>query len=253
MTTSTTTIGTKVGRARRSLGQLWQVPTFLVGLLAFMGVAVSAPWRHPPDWYDFQKLLTSIRDGLDPAQNPDPNGDALVNDAETALLRVERFADRLGETEFLAGSAYYRQAQQKPPPFDKEIWPKASMHLEKALQATVPEKDRSCLQYRLGYCWYQQGKEVPRAIELMTQAVDRGAEQPLQGYQLLVQANLQLTPPNLESALYASRRILDLTPEGNAESLALARIAHSELLIRKNLRAEAIKELEPIPSTRASP
>lgn len=63
-----------------------------------------------------------------------------------------------------------------------------------------------------------------------------------------MQANLQLDPPNLERALMASQRILDLTPEGQTDPLAQARIAHSELLLRAKMRPEALKVLDSIGS-----
>src|SRR5436190_18770442 len=110
MTSLNPTIGTKVGRARRSLRQLWQVPTFVVGLLALMGAAVSAPWRHGPEWHELDALIVSIRQGLADADKP---GETLVGYADDALTRVSRFPYRIPETQFLAGSAYYRLAQQK--------------------------------------------------------------------------------------------------------------------------------------------
>src|SRR5262245_43799269 len=101
MTSSTPTIGKKVGRSRRSLGQHWQIPTFVIGLLVFLSAAVSAPWRHSPDWYEFDSLITSIQNGLD--QNPP--GEDLIANAELALERLARFPSRSAETYFLAGSA----------------------------------------------------------------------------------------------------------------------------------------------------
>ena len=43
-----------------------------------------------------------------------------------------RFPARSAEAHFLIGSAYYRQAQNKPSAFAKELWPHALEHLEKA-------------------------------------------------------------------------------------------------------------------------
>lgn len=245
MTSSTPTIGKKVGRARRSLGQLWQVPTFVVGLLTFFGVAVSAPWRHTPEWYEFESLITSIQKGVD----KDPPGKDLIENTELALERLTRFPSRSAQTYYLAGSAYWREAQHKPAIYAKELWPTAVKYLEKAqADPELPDAYRPTLQYRLGFCLYQQGRDVRRALELMTQAMDKGAEQSLSGYQLILQANLKLDPPNVEHALTASQRILDLTPEESTEALAQARIAHVELLIRNKMRSEALKVLELIGS-----
>jgi tetratricopeptide (TPR) repeat protein len=248
MTTSTSIPGSKVGRARRRLGQLWQVPTFLIGLLAFLAVAASAPWRLTPQEREFTELLTTLRRGLE----QDTPGDVLVGYAQNAELRMEPFRARSAEAHFLIGSAYDRQAKQTPAVNSQEIWPRASEHLESALALGGADADQPALRYRLGFSLYQQNKDVPHALELMTLGVEKGAEQPLQGYQLLVEAHLKRSPPNLDAALSASARILDLTPERETEAAALARLQHAELLIRKELRPDALKELERI-GTKASP
>ncbi len=240
MTSSTTTTGTKTGRARRRFGQLWQVPTFLLGLLAFIGVAASAPWRQNPHALAFEEQLKVLRVGLE----QDTDVDKLVTYAEAALLKLPTFRWRVAEVHFLAGSAYYRQAREKPPPLAKTIWPRAIEFLDKALAHNPPEPDRPMLQYRLGYSLYQMNKDLPRAVDLMTQTVERGADDQLEGYRALADANLRLVKPNLEGALFASRRVIDLTPENSSEGLAEARVKYAELLIRAEQRTEAIKMLE---------
>jgi hypothetical protein len=242
MTSSAPIPGSKVGRARRSSGQLWQVPTFLFGLLALIGVAASAPWRLTALEREGDALLAMLRHGLD----RDEPADVLVGLAENIKLRLHQYGPRAAEAHFLVGSAYYRQARQKRAPYAKEIWPLAAEHLEEALSLGGLGTDLDCGQYRLGYALYQQDKDVPRALELMTLGVEKGAEQPLQGYQLLLKCHLQQTPPNLDSALSANRRVLDLTPERDVEAVALARLRQGELLLAKELRLEAIKELERI-------
>jgi len=178
-----------------------------LGLVALAGAAASAPWRHSPEWWQFEELTTAIRHGLDQGMDPDD----LVAQAERTLQQVEKFPSRSAEAHFLAGSAYYRQGQQTQPPLAKAVWARAVEQLEQAGVLGVAAKDEARLRYRLGYCLYQQGKDVPRALGLMAEAVEKGAEQPLQGYQLLVRANLERRPPNLDGALDASVRVLDLT------------------------------------------
>ena len=114
MTSSTPTIGTKVGRARRRFSQLWQVPTFVVGLLAFIGATASAPWRYTPEIRKFEALNQTIRHGLTSA---DFDVDALLVQAEEAYLVGSQIKSRAAESHFLLGSVYYRQAQQKPAAF----------------------------------------------------------------------------------------------------------------------------------------
>ena len=46
--------------------------------------------------------------------------------------------------------------------------------------------------------------------------------------------------------MQVSRKIVELTDDRDAEGLAQARLAHAGLLLRKDARAEAIKELDRI-------
>ncbi|MBI1832840.1 MAG: hypothetical protein HYR84_15475 [Planctomycetes bacterium] len=241
MTNSTSTPGTNVGRARQTPGQLWQVPLFLAGLLAFIGVAASAPWRLSPQEREFVKLVTALRVGLEQDEAPD----VLAAYADSARLWVDRFPSRSAEAHFLIGSAYYRQALRKPPSYAKTLWPIAVSHLEKGLR-NIGDADQAALQYRLGYCLHQQNAEDARALELMTLGAEKGAEHPLQAYRLLVQANLKRKPADIHAALSANRRVLDLTPERDVEAAARARLQQGELLIAKGARSEAAKELERI-------
>src|SRR5205823_7673915 len=92
-----------------------------------------------------------------------------------------------------------------------------------------------------------------RALELMMRSADRGAEQRLAAYQILVDAYLKLPVPDIDAALDASRRVIDLTDEREADTLAQARLAQASLLLRKDQRLDAIKELERIgPATSQS-
>jgi hypothetical protein len=235
MTTSTTHPGSKVGRARRSPGQLWQVPMFLIGLLAIVGVAVSAPWRQTPQERELDQMVLKLRQGLDNNES----GDVLVAQAENLKLRLTNLPARSAEGNFLIGSAYYRQAKNKQGPAANVSLAYAVEHLDKALGAGVAPGDRPALQYRLGYALYQQNTDVPRALELMTLGVEKGAEQPLQAYKVLLQAHLQRTPLDVDAARSAVRRVIDLTPERDVEALSLARVQHAELLMRKEMRAGA--------------
>src|SRR5262245_11052022 len=112
MTTATTQPGSKVGRARRNPGQLWQVPMFLIGVLAIVGVAVSAPWRQTPQEREVDQLVLKLRQGLDNNES----ADVLVAQAENLKLRLTNFPPRSAEGNFLIGSAYYRQAKTRQGP-----------------------------------------------------------------------------------------------------------------------------------------
>ena len=232
-----------VGRAGRSPGQLWQVPIFLLGLLTFSAVAVTAPSRQDQTSYLFETELAALRQGLEPDHEKPA---ILVAKAENLLARIGQFPRKAGEIHFLTGSAYFRQASLCTPDAVEANRKKVRHHLEEALLIGVGPGDFLPLQYRLGVTLFQQGKELKRALELMSQSVDKGADRPALGYGLLVKAYLSQPKPNLEAALLASQKQLELTDDRNVEEMALARLTRAELLLEREQRQEALKELERI-------
>jgi tetratricopeptide (TPR) repeat protein len=245
--TEPTTAGSRVGRARLTPGQLWQVPTFVLGVLALLGAAASAPLRHPGESRQFDRTVFALRQGLQNDQDPA----TLLAQAASALKQIPDYADRAAEVHFLAGSVYFRQALARATA--REPWSEAVAHLEEALQLGVDERDLPALEYRLGWSLYAQKREVPRAVELMAHSIDRAPEPPLPGYQLLVAAYLQLPAPDLDKAIQASQKVVELTDDRNADALAEARLTHAELFLRKNERIEAIKELDRVGPRASAP
>jgi tetratricopeptide (TPR) repeat protein len=241
----------QVGRAGRSSSQLWQVPTFFLGLLAFIAAFVTAPSRQNNAVPLLQQELVRLRQGLEPDQEKPAN---LVAHAENLLAHLSEFpARQAGEVHFLAGSAYFRQAQQCSIDNLETNQKKAIDHLEEALALGVAAGDLMPLQYRLGYALYQQGKDMSRAIDLMALSVDKGADRAAHGYGLLVQAYLALAKPNIDAALLANQKQLELTDDRNVEDMALARLARGDLLLRKEQRQESLKELERVGPTAPRP
>src|SRR5262245_38583391 len=133
-----------VGRADRAISQLWQVPTFLVGVIAFLCVAASAPHRADLRDGPFTAELRQLRQGI--ADSADP--ETLVAQADHLIVEVRRHPRREGETNFLAGSAYYRLAEANPK--NAAAQSKALEHLEKALSIGVADADVPALHHRLG-------------------------------------------------------------------------------------------------------
>ncbi len=248
-TTEQTATGSRVGLARLTPGQLWQVPTFLIGLAAVVAVAASSPIRHPSQNRQFDSAVHALRQGLQKNQEPG----SLVGLAERVLQQVPEFGDRAAEVYFLAGSVSFRQALASPAEAARDQWPRAVEYLERAQQLGADERDLPALEYRLGWALYAQNRDVARALELMARSIDNGAEQLLDGYQLLMQAYLKLPVPDLEAALAASRKVVELTDDRDVDAVAKARFAHAELLLRKEQRAEAIKELDRIGAKVARP
>lgn len=227
-----------VGRGQRAWSQLWQVPTFVIGLFAFLCVAASSPYRADLREGPFAVELRELRQGLKDAVHPDK----LVAQADHLLVEVRRHPRREGETNFLAGSAYYRLAEANPK--NTVAQGKALEYLEKALAIGVPEVDVPALHHRLGVMLYRRGEDLERAVELMAQSVEQGADRPREAYELLVQAQLHLPAPDLDAALAASQKILELTDD--PAQVGPVRYLRAELLLRQEKRLDAIKELDRI-------
>ena len=257
----------QVADADRPARQLWQIPVFFLGLVGFIATAVTASARQDGFLVAFQNELTNLRHQVDSNQEPPAR---LIEHAVKLLESLDRFPRKAADVHFLVGSAYFRQANQLLTQLDKESKPdhkkghiqssalkesldisqkQALTHLEEANALGVSAEDNPVLLYRLGFTLYQQGKEPIKAIELMTKSVEKGTDRPAKGYGLLVQANLALTKPNLEAALAANSKQLELTDDRYPEEKAHARLLRGQLLLRRDDPAEAAKELKRIGPT----
>jgi tetratricopeptide (TPR) repeat protein len=249
ITTEPTAAAGRIGLARWTPAQLWQVPTFVVGLCAVALVAASSPIRLPSEARQFDAAVRTLRQGLQKGQDVG----TLLPFVDTVLGQLHEHGDRAAEVHFLAGSVYFRQALGAAQEPAKSIWPRVVERLEEALQLGSDESDVPLLEYRLGWALYALDRDVPRALELMARSIDRTAEPTLAGHQLLLQAYLKLPVPDLDKAIDASRRVVELTDDRDAEAVAEARFAHVQLLLRRDLRAEAIRELDRIGAKASRP
>lgn len=231
---------TKVGRASRSLGQSWQVPIFLVGTLIFGIVAASAPLRRDSEAYQFSCDLHQLREAL---TSEDAELDPLSFTAESLLLRQAKYPEHSGEVEHLVGSLYQRRAQHKSADEAKELYAQAIKHLQRSISVGAQNRDQPVLLFQLGQCFYESG-DLPSAIDHLKQSIAKNYERRAAAYGLLVQAYLNLPEPDLEAALATNQKqLLEFSDE---ESLASARLARGQILIKKGDCEEAWKILERI-------
>lgn len=239
-------LGLRTGRAQRSLGRLWQVPTFLAGVAALVGVAASAPLREDPGLRRLEEDLAALRRDL---EDPQASSERLVAQAENLTARLPQFTRRGSDIHFLAGSAYYRQAAFLKDAAARDARLKALGHLHEAWSLGVAPEDRPAMMFRLGETLYRVGdKEKDRAwaVRLMTESVEEGADRPGEAYGLLVDAHLSLSKPDWKAALAASRKQLELTDDRDPAAMGRARLRYAELLVRGGQRRDALKELERI-------
>jgi tetratricopeptide (TPR) repeat protein len=235
--------------------RLWQVPVFFLGLGTLLGVTLGRPFWPPPEGAPAARDLAQARQLF---AQPETTPFQLRAFVERALQQSDRFPQRAGEAHFLLGSAFLRQTgkaigpadyvvsparRPDPEPLPKEVadaWQKARVHLERAENLGVPEADGLSLTYRLGKVWYHFREDPGRVADYLARSVEEAADDAAEGYAMLTQAYLRQSPPNLQGALDANKKQLDL-PTGNDEVLAPARLLRGDLLLRAG-NAEAAQE-----------
>jgi tetratricopeptide (TPR) repeat protein len=234
-----------LGRAGRAPGQLWQVPTFFAGLLAVLAVAAGAAFRHPPASAQFEREAAALREAL---KQPRASPEELLPVAERLLTRAqEQFPRRAPEAHFLLGLVHARLADHSPPDRARDERKRAQAHLEQAEADGVGPQDLPRLRYYLGKLLYQSGGDLPRVIEYLSRYTRQGAEDPAEGYGMLVQAYLSLPTPDIDAALSANQKQFENTDDEAV--LAPVRLQRAELLLHKGRRDLALKTLRPVGPT----
>jgi tetratricopeptide (TPR) repeat protein len=231
-----------LGRTARPLSQLWQVPAFLLGIAA-LAVAAAASAFGPDEADDpVDRDLAVIRHAL---EKPGIPSEHIVSLAESAAGRASREPGRAGETHFLLGTIHLRLADRKATDVQRRASiEKSAMHLELAELRGVPAADQARLTYLRGKAAYLSGANMERAIELLSKSLPEGADNAAEGYGFIVQAQLRKAVPDLDAALDANLRQLEVCDDETM--LTSARLLRGELLLKKDLRVEAIKALEAI-------
>jgi tetratricopeptide (TPR) repeat protein len=221
---------------------LWQVPVFLAGVLSLAAAGLTREaWsgRRDPAEGD---LATARRLAADP--------NCPVERLEHALARPladEGTPAHAGEAHFLLGSACLRLAGQAPADRAGALLQQAREHLDRADALGVPDADRARLDYRLARVWFETLADPARTVDYLARSVPQGSDDPVEAYGLLTQAYLRLPQPDLQAALDANWKQLQL-PTLNEEVLAPARLVRGELLLRlqkPNEAREILKFIKP--------
>ena len=168
-------------------------------------------------------------------------------DVEETANRLQRMLDRgvadelAAETHFLYGTAQLRLAERASGSVAHDYWNRARDQLEEAERLGVAETDKAALQYRLGKVGYHLESDPAKVVERLAGSVG-AADDRAEGLNLLTQAYLRLTPPNLQAALEANEQLrLLMAPE---EVLERARLTGGEILLRMGQPGKAYQVLD---------
>src|SRR5260370_38588604 len=228
------------GRSRQ-----WQAPVFVAGVAALALVGFARPMWHISDSQKLDRLLSEAREAL--GDSP-PNLKKAQESVETALHRAEQFPARMAEAQYLAGEVSSRLADRSVPSESAPLWAKARLHLEEAAKGEVPDKDRSRFLYELGRARFHTNAPAPQVIDCLVPTVESVADDRAEGYRMLTDSYLRLTPPNLQAALDVNKKQLDL-PLIDEKLLAPARLLRGKLFLQLHQPSEALKVLARIDKT----
>jgi hypothetical protein len=229
------------------LRQLWQVPTFVVGLVAFVAVCVARPPWHLVHASPESRALAELRELLKQREfNPDR---ALKLGAEA--VRSEPDA---AEAHDLLGRVYVAVAERAAPGAAADAWREGRIHLERARTLGVAPEDAPHLDLRLARAWAATGEAPARVIAALSQSIEPGAEddaEAARAYELLADCYLKLPKPDLERALDATVKQIARSAV-DEQVLAPVRLRRGELLWRLDRPDDALEVLRNI-GTRSPP
>lgn len=237
---------TALPRKRARFSQLWQFPTLAAGVLTLVLVAAGGVWQHDQAYAELQNELTLLRERL---LHTDGDAQEVLPLAETLVDRSRRYTDLAGSAHLLLGMALLRAAGSAPAEDIRDLRSLARAQLEQAETRGVPAEQRPQLWYQLGKLLYQSGGEQKQVICYLSRSLPEGAENPAEGYSMLVQTYLKLPNPDIDAALRCTEEQIKLT--GDEETLTRVRLLQGELLVRKQMYEPALQALERI-GTQAS-
>jgi tetratricopeptide (TPR) repeat protein len=227
-----------------SVRQLWQVPVFLLGIVAVGAFVMARSLWLDPAAAAARSVLAEARRIL---HRPNGDVDRVVTLARTYLERTGADAPQSGEAHFLIGSALLRTARKANGKEADTCWRQVRDHLEEAAQLGVSPKDQPLLCFRLGLAGLQTGMDLHRVAQLLAGSIEESDEK-VEGYRALAHAYLSLSPPDLGAALKANEELRQLPLLGE-DILGPARVQAGDILLRLHRLADARKVLDKVSHT----
>jgi len=224
---------------------LWQVPTFLLGITSLVAVGFGRSYWQPSPAERYERDLYALRQALD--KNP------VDTPAIQMLLRkvhgMEVPAHLVNQTSFVIGSALVISAESNPIPDEAiEQWKSARKLLE-AAEKEVTEAEKPRQRYRLAKTWARTGEPALKVIDALNAGQTSG-DDTSEGSRLLAEMYLKIDPPEPKKARDALKeylgKALPARNETQLRQLNLARLSLGELQIQLGEPDDARKVLERI-------
>ncbi len=227
-----------------TFGQLWQIPTFVFGLLVLGTVWGTRPLWYDPDGLRFQHELSSSRHAIESGKGVQEATQLLTD----ALNHANEHPRHKGEVQFLLGSAYVRLAESATGDRARGLWQQALHYFDEARGSNVPDSDALPLVYHSARARFNTDPSqdtLKKVIFDLSICVEKMQEQRREAFGILTQANLKLVPPDTKAALLANERLLQL-PLEDERLLDPVRLLRGELLLKTGDPEEARRTLSRI-------
>lgn len=220
-------------------GRLWQLPIFLMGLLAFLAAGVWWFLAPPSPDYDIDRKLFTAWELL-----KTENLETARKLAETVDQQLAPDDVRRSETHLLRGLVRFRQAQQAPDNQKTDLFGESLALLQEARRRGVKNEAEKLLRFAMAVSEYYTGGDPAQAAREIEAVLDHLPEERVAGYKLLIQLHLERRPPDLNAALRASERLLAQAGLSDPNPIRLLR---GKLLLQKGEIEEAHVVLRRIP------
>jgi tetratricopeptide (TPR) repeat protein len=226
---------------RRARPSLWSAPLFVVGVAALVTV-----WFLRPLWPDggARRFDHNLQAALALLNNAGDGNEALKY-LNPTLDQLDKFPNRAGEVNLLAGSAHIRIAEADTGG-NSSHWQTALEHLKEAESRGVPPEMQPNLSYRLAKAEFHiPGSDTSDIIHRLTE-VEAICENQGECYSMLTQAYSQLPTPDIKKAIYYNEKLRNGATLPNDGTLADAKIQGAELLAKQGEWEKARKAIEQI-------
>lgn len=209
--------------------QLWQVPTFLLGLVLLGGTGLLHHCGRGPTCWSVREVAAA-RQLL---TKPDGNVESAMTLLNKVLEQGDLPAEQRGEVSFLLGTGQLRLADRAEPNQASLLYQSAREHLEQAQRSGVPARDEGTLQYRLAKVAFHTGDDPDKVVQRLAGSIDQAEDwEKADAYRLLTDAYLRLPKPDYKAALTANEKLRTHIAMVPAEILDPARVTAAELMLK---------------------
>ena len=226
---------------------LWQVPTFLVGIAALIAVWHARPYLHQTPAQIYEQDFSALRQALDKNQVDAVQVQTLLH----KVNGVEPPPDLEKSAPYVIGSAIAVMAELVSSPEEAaELWKTARKLLETAAEKGLADGDKLRHKFRLAKTWAHTGEPPLKVIDALTETIMCG-DDPTEGDLILANLYLSRDPPDTVKARdYLKDYLSHLGVPGRSEvqqrQLNQVRLKLGELYTLLKENDEARKVLERI-------